>query len=88
MKAKCKEVWRKWLERCEDNEEAMLGSLTRQARAHSSAKMKHKAMEGWLVYVSQCRHWKRLEGMADLCYRENALPRYAPVGGDQLASSS
>ena len=75
VRARLRQCWRSWLQRCEHNEEIALGGRTRKARAHAGSKLKHAVLAAWVQYVIQRRHKRKLKALADTHFRENALPK-------------
>ena len=75
MRTKLHQVWSRWFQRCEDNEEISLGLLTRQARAHHALKLTQASMGVWLIFVKQRRESKKLKEVADNYFKRYALPK-------------
>ena len=75
ISSRLRRCWMSWLQRCEHNEEILLGPRSRQARYHASHVMMRKCVASWLVYVRHCRYRKRLKFLADGHFMAVALPK-------------
>lgn len=76
VSSRLRRCWTSWLQRCEHNEEILLGPRSRQARCHASHVMLRKGVASWLRYVRHRRHRKRLKLLADRHFMEVALPKW------------